>query len=132
MQKYLIITGIVLAVLFGAGAVFALQPVDYSGKITARLDAAAHERTAAKNLYCEYVGDLTGKCYKNNSVACGQLATAETEYHAEFGSDIHQDCFKAPAPGTVLASGEIVESETGIPVQNPDDSLFFGDEGARK
>lgn len=90
--------------------------------------------------YCEvYLAHLSS-CYGGKQSSCNALTDIQPEYIDLYGVDAPTDCganaavLNVPLPGEELATGEIVESETGIPEQiiteqeDPNNPLFFGDE----
>mgnify|MGYP000858919533 CR=1 FL=1 len=82
----------------------------------------------ARIQYCDAYNQTKASCLLGYAQACASKDLQQKQYSDSFGVNPEDHCIQIPAPGTVLASGEIVESETGIPEQNP---LFFGDEGSK-
>ena len=71
---------------------------DYKSEAQSLLQSAEETHGKAQELYCQYIGSLTQKCYAKNAEACGALQVAETDYQTEFSAEAYLDCFsEAPA-----------------------------------
>ena len=113
----LLVAGILF---FGIATVYASSNRDYEKEISSRLSVAEQERGKAQALFCEYIGELTQKCYKKDAAACGQLQVEETDYQAEFTTAAYIDCF-SEAPADLHP---ITDEQVGASIP-----LFLGDEG---
>lgn len=88
--------GILLAsglAFLGIATAYAQYDRDYAGEIQLSLDASERARMEARNLFCEYIGELTNGCYKKDEESCGLLQAKETEYQQEFSNSAYVDCF---------------------------------------
>lgn len=136
-MKTILLSIISTMTIFGLGfgvLAYANNGVDYKARLQQQIEEMERKQEEARLAACSYLGQLTAECYQGDASSCERMEAEELEYGAQFKGEAYQDCVvKTPEPGTVLESGEIVESETGIPEQvmeevtDPTNPLFFDD-----
>ncbi len=128
-------TVLVIGILFGALRASFWTAVDLHAQAAEARQEAQIATEKARKASCFLMGNLTATCYsdsKDAEEACGYLNKEEYSYMEDYHVEAYVDCAnhnRLPPDGTVLSSGEITETETGIPDPSiQEDSLFLDGE----